>query len=82
MNDQIQTAEESQCVIENLKLDAATIVKLIRKFTDEELCPCALETFHAEYDEKGHSLDSIKEALYRGVINEMLLRGLATAVKK
>lgn len=65
-----------KCVIENFRFDASTQKKLIRKFVEDELCPCAVETFNAH---DNRTIELTMEALYRAVINEMVLRGLATA---
>lgn len=65
------------CVIETFKLDASMQKKLIRKFVESELCSCAIETFNAH---DNRTIELVMDALYRSVLNEMVLRGLATAV--
>ena len=59
----------TKCVIEKARLDKKTIEALVQKFVNDELCPCAVETFAAT--------EKIKDALYNAVINEMVLRGLS-----
>lgn len=92
MNDQVKTEQSNEahispselnaglwaetCVIETVTLDTSTQKKLIRKFVEGELCPCAIETFN-EYDNP--TIELTMSALYRAVINEMFLRGVATA---
>lgn len=67
---------DDKCVIETFKFDVSTQKKLINKFVNDELCPCAIETFNAY----GNStIELTMESLYRAVINEMVLRGLATS---
>ncbi len=72
MNDLL---EAGKCVIEEFRFDAITQKNLIRAFVESELCPCAVETFNAH---DNRTIDLTMEALYRAVINEMVLRGLAT----
>lgn len=68
---------DGKCVIEDFRFDSSTQKKLIRKFVESELCPCAVETFNAH---DNRTVELTMDALYRAVINEMVLRGLATAV--
>ena len=65
----------TECIVITPTFDKETLDKLIRKFVDYELCSCARETFVAEMINK-----DIKEALFKAVINEMVLRGLAEKV--
>lgn len=69
--------EAEKCVIEDFRFDIPTQKKLVRKFVEEELCPCAVETFNAH---DNRTIELTMDALYRAVINEMVLRGLATAM--
>lgn len=69
--------EVDTCVLEDVRLDSSTQKKLIRLFVETELCPCAIETFNAH---DNRTLELTVDALYRAVINEMVLRGLATKV--
>lgn len=67
----------SECILITPELDKPTVENLIRKFVECELCPCAKETFIAEMIHR-----DIKEALYRAVVNEMVLRAMAEKVSE
>lgn len=76
MNDSL---EAEKCVIENFHIDSSLQKKLIRKFVEDDLCSCAIETFDA-FDNR--NVELTMEALYRAVINEMVLRCLATSANE
>jgi hypothetical protein len=79
----------SDCRIVQPDLPDELIEKLVVKYATEELCPCALEEFNYRVsrnrmrdgggdDPKGSlPQEGLKDALFRGVLNEMVLRSLA-----
>lgn len=75
-----------ECVRIQPRLSTTELIALTSKFAETELCPCALEEFQHQVSEHlGRNndvmdIESIKDALFCGIINEMVVRSLATKV--
>ena len=75
----------NKCIITQPQLSAREIQTTILSYVQSELCPCALEEFNYRIekntDNYGYlSLEGLKDALFRGVLNEAILRVLASEI--
>ena len=73
----------SNCVIETPRFTTEQLIEMISTFANTELCSCALEAFKCEMANKLSSrIETVKNALYVAVINEMVLRATADYIKE